>query len=166
MTTHSLSSLLWLLASFPGWSVRPWGAQGSGNTAMLSAYWLVAGRRSRLAVVVGPRTIVPGARDVDAPGSYLVSNNWGPNTPFIFSVTSVPLIIVPYRQVPSPMFVPKRRSQRGVVGSRAVTTLSLLLETLPFIDPTSSLLVNYIPCDRYVTSGVGYLVPLYIHFLH
>ena len=72
----------------------------------------------------------PRARDVKVPGSYLVSNYWGPNTPFIFLVASIPLIIIPYQQVPSPMFVPKR-SWRGVVGSRAVTTLSLLLESLP-----------------------------------
>ena len=72
-------------------------------------------------------------------------NYWGPNNPFIFLVASVPLIIVPYWLVPSPLFVPKRRSQRGVAGSRALTTLSLLLETPPFIAPTSSLLVNYTP---------------------
>ena len=71
-----------------------------------------------------------------------------------------------YKALTSPMFLPKRRSQRGVVGSRAVTTLSLLLETLPFIGPTSSLLVNYIPRDRYVTSGAGSLVPSYMHFRH
>ena len=123
---------------------------------MSSAYWLVAGRRSGLAVVNGPRAVIRGARHVDVPGSYLVSNYWGPNIPFIF---------VPYWQVPSLMFVPKRRSQRGVVGSRAVTTLSLLLETLPFIGPTSSLLVNYIPRDRYVTSCCRISHPLVHTFL-
>ena len=115
-------------------------------------------------MVVGHRTAVHRARDVDVPGPYLVSNYWGINTPFIFLVAFVPLIIVPYWQVPSPMFVPKRRSQQGVVGSRAITTLSLLLEIPPFIGPTTSLLVNYIPHDRYVTSCAGYLVPSYIHF--
>ena len=93
-------------------------------------------------------------------------NYWGPNPFFIFSVTSFPLIIVHYWLVPSPMFVPKTRNQRGVVGSRAVTTLSLLLETPPFIGPTSSLLVNCITSDQYVTSGAGYLVPSYMHFRH
>ena len=93
---------------------------------MSSAYWLVGGQRSGLAVIAGPRTAIHGATDVDVPGLYLVSNYWGPNTPFIFLVASVLLIIVPYRLVPSPMFFPKRRSQRGVVGSRATMTLILL----------------------------------------
>ena len=98
-----------------------------GSMAMSSAYWLVGGGAS-----------ISWA---------WASNYLRPNTSFIFLVASVPLIIVPYWLVPSPMFVPKRRSQRGVVGSRAVTTLSLLLKTPPFIGPTSSLLVNYIPRD-------------------
>ena len=112
--------------------------------AMSSAYWLVAGRRNGLAVIAGPRTVAHGtgmsiswARPLVL--SPWVLHYWGPNTSSIFLVASVPLIIVPYWLVPSPMFIPKRRSQRGVVGSRAVTTLSLLLETLPFIGPTSSI---------------------------
>ena len=105
-------------------------------------------------MVAGPRAVVRRER-----------NYWGPNTPFIFLVASAPLIIIPYRQVPSPMFIPKRRSQQGVVGSRAMTTLSLLLETLPFIGPTSSLLVNYIPHDQYVTSGCRISRPLGHTFL-
>ena len=130
--------------------------------AMSSAYWLVAGRRNGLAVLAGPRTVAHRAGDVDIPGSCShalawVSNYWGPNTSFIFLVASLSLITVPYW-----LFVPKRRSQRDVVGSRAVMTLSLL----PFIGPTSSLLANYIPRDQYVTSGVGYLVPSYMHFRH
>ena len=118
-------------------------------------------------MVAGPRAVVRRAGDIVGPASCLVLNYWGPNTPFIFLVASVPLITVPYWQVPSPMFVPKRRSQQGVVGSRAVTNLSLLLETLPFIGPTSSLLVNYIPRDRHVTSGCrisGPLVHTYLTF--
>ena len=92
--------------------------------------------------------------------SCLVSNYWGPNTLFIFLVASVPLIIVHYQQFPSPMFVvPKRRSQR------AMTTLSLLLEIPPFIGPTSSLLVNNISHDRYVTSSCRISRPLIHTFL-
>ena len=53
------------------------------------------------------------------------------------------------------MFVPRRRSQQGVVDSRTVTTLSLLLETSPFIGPNSLSLDNYISRDQYVTSGAG-----------
>ena len=132
---------------------------------MSSAYGLVAGRWSGLVVVAGHRAVVRGAWDVDVPALCLMSNYWGPNTPFIFLVASVPLIIIPYRKGPSPMFVPKRRSQRGVVSSRAVTTLSLLLETLPFTGPTSSLLVNYIPRDRHVTSGCRISRPLVHTFL-
>ena len=94
------------------------------------------------------------------------SGYWGPNTSLISLVTFVPLIIVPYWLVPRPMFVPKRRSQQGVVGLRAVTTLSLLLETSRFIGPTHSLLVNYISRDQYVTSCAGFLVPSYMHFRH
>ena len=37
--------------------------------AMLSTYWLVAGRRSGVAVLAGPRTVAHRARDVDVPGS-------------------------------------------------------------------------------------------------
>ena len=51
-----------------------------------------------------------------------VSGYWGPNTSLLPLVASVPLIIVSYCLVPRPMFVPKRRSQQGVVGSRAVMT--------------------------------------------
>ena len=36
--------------------------------AMLSTYWLVAGRRRGLAVLEGPRTAVHGAKGVDVPG--------------------------------------------------------------------------------------------------
>ena len=36
---------------------------------MSSAYWLVAGRRSGLAMPVGPRTVAHRDRDVDVPGS-------------------------------------------------------------------------------------------------
>ena len=75
--------------------------------AMSYDYGLVAGRQSRLAVVAGPRAVIRGAGDVVIPASCLVSNHWGPNTPLIFLVASVPLIIVPYRQVPSPMFAPR-----------------------------------------------------------
>ena len=132
---------------------------------MSSAYGLVAGRRSGLVVVAGHRAVVRGAGDIDVPALCLVSNHWGPNTPFIFLAASVPLIIIPYLKGPSPMFVPKRRSQRGVVSSRAVTTLSLLLKTLPFIGPTSFLLVNYIPRDRHVTSGCRKSRPLVHTFL-
>ena len=82
------------------------------------------------------------------------------------NVVSIPLIIVPYHLVPRPMFVPKRRSQQGVVDSRSVTTLSLLLETLPFIVPNSLSLDNYISRDQYVTSGMGFLVPSYMFFQH
>ena len=132
--------------------------------AISSPYWLVAGQRSGLAVVASPRAVVGGARDIDVPGSYLVLNYWGPNTPFIFLVATVSLIVVPYQQVPSPMFVPKR-SQLGVVGSRAMITLSLLLKTPPLIGPTNSPLVNYIPRDRYVTSGCRISRPLVHTFL-
>ena len=36
---------------------------------MSSAYWLVEGRLSGLAVLTGPRTVALGDRDVDVPGS-------------------------------------------------------------------------------------------------
>ena len=35
---------------------------------MSSAYWLVAGQRSGLAVLAGPRTVARGDRDIDVPG--------------------------------------------------------------------------------------------------
>ena len=90
----------------------------------------------------------------------------GPILLYFLSLVSVPLIIVPYRLVPRPMFVPKRRSQQGVVDSRAVTTMSLLLETPPFIGPNSLSLDNYISRDQYITSGVGFLVSSYMRFQH
>ena len=52
------------------------------------------------------------------------SNYWGPNTSFIFLVASVPLIIVP-----------KRRSQRSVVGSKAVTTLIFCSKLRDILSP-------------------------------
>ena len=122
-------------------------------------------------MLMGLCTVAQGAGDVDVPDSSPRASPWGSNywgpTSFISLIASVPLIIIPYWLVPSPMFVPKRRSQRGVVGSRAVMTLSLLTETPPFIGPTGSLLVNCITRDRYVTSGfytsytiiIGSLVP-------
>ena len=89
---------------------------------MSSAYWLVAGQRNRLAVLAGPRTVAQRAGDVDIPGSSSRALALGVELlgAFIFLVASLPLIIVPYWLVPSPMFVPKRKSQWGVVGSRAV----------------------------------------------
>ena len=85
---------------------------------------------------------------------------------YFLLLVSVSLIIVLQRLVPRPMFVPKRRSQRGVVDSRAITTLSLLLETPPFIGPNSLSLDNYISRDQYVTSDAGFLIPSYINFQH
>ena len=36
---------------------------------MSSPFWLVAGRRNGLAVLMCPRTVVHGAGDIDVPGS-------------------------------------------------------------------------------------------------
>ena len=70
---------------------------------MLSAYWLVAGQQNGLAVLSGPSTAVHGARDVDVLGSssraLALDVKLLGATSFIFLVTSVPLINVPYSHV-------------------------------------------------------------------
>ena len=48
---------------------RPCGALRPSRTAMSSAYWLVAGRWSGIAVLNGPHTVAHWSRDVDIPGS-------------------------------------------------------------------------------------------------
>ena len=135
---------------------------------MSSALWLVVWRRSGLAMLANPRTFVYGAGGCRSPGFVLSCPCPGsratgaPILLYFLLLVSVPIILGPYRLVPRPMFVPKRRSQQGVVNSRAVTTF--LLETPPFIGPNSLSLDNYISCDQYITSGAGFLVPSYKHF--
>ena len=51
----------------------------------------------------------------------------GPILLYFLSLVSVPLIIVPYRLVPRPMFVPKRGNQQGVVDSRVYCSKLRLL---------------------------------------
>ena len=121
---------------------------------MSSALWLVAWWRSGLAMLTDPRTFVHWAGGVVHPDSSSrvsaldVGLLGAPILLYFLLLVSVPLIIGPYRLVPRPMFVPKRRSQKGVGDSRAVTTLSLLLETPPFIGPSSLSLDNYISRDQ------------------
>ena len=61
VTTHALRSLLGLLASSLKWLVRP---LGKGSNVQEHAYgnvvrlWLVAWRRSELAMLADPRTFV------------------------------------------------------------------------------------------------------------
>ena len=135
---------------------------------MSSAYWLVAGRQSRLAVLAGSRPVAHGGRDGDVPGLSFCAPALGVKllgAQHFLSFSGYfgsPYHRPHYWLVPSPMFVPKR-SQRGVVGS----TLSLLLETPPFIGPTCSLFVNYISCDSHIPYFmhllIGFFVPLSHH---
>ena len=95
---------------------------------MASALWLVAWWRSGLAMLEDPRTFVHGAGGVVNPDSSSrvsalgIGLMGGPILLYFLSLVSVPLIP---RLVP--MFVPKKRSQQGVVDSRAVTTPKLAL---------------------------------------
>ena len=128
-----------------------------GNVVRL---WLVAWRRSGFAALADPRTVVHGAGFVDNPDlssrvPALDAGLLGAQYFFTFLSRFRSPYLVPYCLVPRPMFVPKRRSQQGVVGSRAVMTLSLLLETPPFIGPKLLSLDNYISRDQ-----------SYMHFQH
>ena len=55
---------------------------------------------------------------------------------FLFIIVPIPFLVGPFVSSRIPCFVPKRRSQRGVVVSRAKATLALLPQTWPFIGPT------------------------------
>ena len=170
---HALRFLLGLLALSLKWLVRPL-RNGSkvrehGNVVRLMV-GIVAGERAwKVRESSYLRTRGQGCRSPGfvlsclCPGRRVTG---GPILLYFLLLVSVPIILGPYRVVPRPMFVPKRRSQQGVVDSRVVTTLSLLLETPPFKGPNSLSLDNYISRDQYVTSGAGFLVPSYIHFQH
>ena len=55
---------------------------------------------------------------------------------FLFIIVPIPFLVGPFVLSRIPCFVPKRRSQRGVVVSRAYATLALFPQTWPFIGPT------------------------------
>ena len=108
-----------------------------GERVGLQCSWTLAPSYTRLRVSsTRVRSLVFYARSVGLLG--------GPNT----SLLSFTHFCSPYHRPlvsgPQAHFVPKRRSQRGVVDSRAITTLSLLLEFPPFIGPNSlSLDITY-----------------------
>ena len=160
---HTLRSLLGLLASFLKWLVRP---LGNGSKV----------REDGNVVRHMVRSVAAAEQACNACGSsYLRTWGWGCRSPeFVLSclcprrrasggpillyfllLFSVPIILGPYRLVPRPIFFPKRRSQQGVVESRAVTTLSLLLETPPFIGPNSLSLDNYMSPIRHFRCGIS-----------
>ena len=124
VTTHTLRSLLGLLASSLKYLFNRWGKGLRPRSTATSS----GGRADHRTFVHGAGGVVnpDSSSCVSALGIGLMG---GPILLYFLSLVSVPLIIVPYRLVPRPMFVPKRRSQQGVVDSRAVTTMRLLLET-------------------------------------
>ena len=135
---------------------------------MSSTLWLVGQWWSGFTVLADPCTLVHGARGVDSSScvSTLGIGVLGGQCFFTFvHLFPFPLSSSPRVWSPGPCSSPREEKQ-GVVASRAVTTLSLLLETMPFIGPNSLSLDNYISRNQYVTSGAGLLVPSYIHFQH
>ena len=144
-------SLLRLLASSLKWLVRPLG-KGSkvrehGNVVRLMVGSLAVEQACNAR---GSSYLCTRRRVCRSPGFVLsclcpgCQVTGGPILLYFLLLVSVPLIIGPYRLVPRPMFVPKRRSQQGIVESRTITTLILLLETSPFIGPNTLSLDNYI----------------------
>ena len=127
---------------------------------MSSTLWLVPWRRSGLEMLADPRTVVHGAGDVV-----------NPNSSSPVSALGVGLLRAPYFFIFGCSFPfslsssPRSWFPVPCSSPREEVSNSELIARSSFIGPNLLSLYNYISRDQYVTSGVGFLVPSYIHFI-
>ena len=159
---HDLQSLLRLLALSLKWLVRPSGkglkVREHGNVVRPMVGSVAAERACNARGSSYLRTWGRGCR---SPGFVLLclcpgcQATGGPILLYFLLLVSVPLIIGPYHLVPRPMFVPKRRSQQGVV-------VSFIARNSAFYRPKLALIGQlHIMCPiRHFRCGINYFTHL------
>ena len=94
------------------------------------------------------------------------SGYWGPNTSLLSFTGFRPLYHRPLSSGPQADVRPQEKKSARCCRFESRNDSKFIVETPSFIGPNSLSLDNYISLEQYVTSGMGFLIPSYIHFKH